>query len=264
MGLLASEQQLGVREIAASVRACHNTVRCWLKRDAAQGSDGLQEQWAGGAPAQVTPAYQEQVLHLVRRRPRSLNLPSCTWTLHRLADGLAQRTGSRVQQATGRAPLLAAAIVWSRPHQTSSSPAPEYAVQKRRWRQPATIGRRAMASPPPTRSTAVGSPRCGRGGAPRASRCCFPRRLSRPRTTASAPSPRTRENRWSSSSGTRAAKSARTCWKRVWTHPPPEPARALGILRARLRMMRARAWYGQQRDGWSDCPCPPRARGAAR
>ena len=32
MVLLASEQQLGVREIAAIVRECQNTVRCWLKR----------------------------------------------------------------------------------------------------------------------------------------------------------------------------------------------------------------------------------------
>src|SRR5215472_259223 len=69
MGLLASEQQLGVREIAAIVRECQNTVRCWLTRYAAQGIDGLQDQWAGGAPAKVTPAYQEQLLHLVRRRP---------------------------------------------------------------------------------------------------------------------------------------------------------------------------------------------------
>ena len=32
MVLLAVEQQLGVREIAAIVRECEGTVRCWLKR----------------------------------------------------------------------------------------------------------------------------------------------------------------------------------------------------------------------------------------
>jgi hypothetical protein len=32
MALLAAEQQLGVREIAAMVRECEGTVRCWLKR----------------------------------------------------------------------------------------------------------------------------------------------------------------------------------------------------------------------------------------
>ena len=60
MVLLAVEQQLGVREIAVIVRECEGTVRCWLKRYAAQGIDGLQDAWAGGAPAQVTPAYQHQ------------------------------------------------------------------------------------------------------------------------------------------------------------------------------------------------------------
>ena len=42
MVLLAAEQQLGVREIAAIVRECQNTVRCWLKRYAVHGIDGLQ------------------------------------------------------------------------------------------------------------------------------------------------------------------------------------------------------------------------------
>jgi transposase len=75
MVLLATEQQLGVREIAASVRECEGTVRCWLKRYSAHGTLGLQDLWAGGAPVKVTPAYREQLLQLVRRRPRSLDLP---------------------------------------------------------------------------------------------------------------------------------------------------------------------------------------------
>jgi transposase len=99
MVLLAVEQQLGVREIAAIVRECEGTVRCWLKRYRAHGIEGLHDQWAGGAPVKVTPAYQEQLLQLVRRRPRSLNLPYSTWTLQRLADELAERTGIRVQKA---------------------------------------------------------------------------------------------------------------------------------------------------------------------
>src|SRR5258708_17646242 len=85
MVLLAVEQQLGVREIAVIVRECEGTVRCWLKRSVAHGIDGLQDAWAGGAPAKVTEAYQDQLLQAVRRRPRSLELPSSTWTLTRLA-----------------------------------------------------------------------------------------------------------------------------------------------------------------------------------
>src|SRR5258706_5397525 len=75
MVLLTVERHLGVREIAVMVRECEGTVRCWLKRSSAHGSDGLQDAWAGGAPTQVTPAYQAQVLLIVRRRPRSLELP---------------------------------------------------------------------------------------------------------------------------------------------------------------------------------------------
>lgn len=138
MVLLAAEQHLGVREIAAIVRECENTVRCWLKRYNAHGIDGLQDQWAGGAPVKVTPAYQEQLLQLVRRRPRSLNLPYSTWTLQRLADELTERTGIRVQKETVRAHLLAAEIVLSRPQHTISSPDPEYALKKRRLKRPAT------------------------------------------------------------------------------------------------------------------------------
>jgi transposase len=138
MVLLAAEQHLGVREIAAIVRECQNTVRCWLKRYAAHGTLGLQDQWAGGAPVKVTPDYQEQLLQLVRRRPRSLGLPYSTWTLQRLADELAERTGIRVQKETVRAHLLAAEIVLSRPQHTISSPDPEYAVKKRRLKMPVT------------------------------------------------------------------------------------------------------------------------------
>jgi len=38
MVLLAAEQQLGVREIAASVRECEGTVRCWSNASAHTGS----------------------------------------------------------------------------------------------------------------------------------------------------------------------------------------------------------------------------------
>ena len=134
MVLLAAEQHLGVREIAAIVRECEGTVRCWLRRYSARGIDGLQDLWAGGAPAKVTAAYRDQLLQLVRRRPRSLDLPYSTWTLQRLADYLAEQTGIRVEKETVRVHLKAAEIVLSRPQHPISSPDPEYAVKKRRWR----------------------------------------------------------------------------------------------------------------------------------
>src|SRR5260221_11284780 len=100
MVLLAVEQQLGVREIAVIVRECEGTVSCWLKRYAAQGIDGLQAAWAGGAPAKGTKAYQDQLLQIVRRRPRSFDLPYSNWTPQRPADYLADQTGNREQKQT--------------------------------------------------------------------------------------------------------------------------------------------------------------------
>src|SRR5258705_5795580 len=136
MVLLAAEQQMGVREIAAIVRECEGTVRCWLKCYTAHGIDGLEDKWAGGAPAKVTPAYQDQLLQLVRRRPRSLDLPYSTWTLQRLADELAEQTWIRVEKETVRVHLKAADIVLSRPQHTISSPDPDYAVKKTRVAKP--------------------------------------------------------------------------------------------------------------------------------
>jgi transposase len=86
----------------------------------------------------VTPAYRDRLLQLVRRRPRSLGLPYSAWTLQRLADELAERTGIRVEKETVRVHLKAAEIVLSRPQHTISSPDPEYAVKKRRLKTSAT------------------------------------------------------------------------------------------------------------------------------
>jgi len=88
----------------------------------------------------VPPASQDQVLQLVRRRPRSLALPSSRWTLQRRADYLlAEQTGIRGQKETVRGPLKAAALVVSRPQPPSSSPDPDEAVNKRRWKTPVTV-----------------------------------------------------------------------------------------------------------------------------
>ena len=67
-----------------------------------------------------------------------LDLPYSTLTLQRLADELAERTGSRVEKETVRVHLKAAEIVLRRPQHTISSPDPEYAVKKRRMKRAAT------------------------------------------------------------------------------------------------------------------------------
>jgi transposase len=135
MVLLAVEQHLTVSEIASIVRECEGTVRCWLKRYCAEGIEGLQDAWAGGAPAKVTQAYQDQLIQTVRRRPRSLGLPYSTWTLQRLADYMAEQTGIRIEKETVRVHLKEAEIVLSRPQHTISSPDPDYLVKKRRLKR---------------------------------------------------------------------------------------------------------------------------------
>ena len=137
MVLLAAEQRLAAPAIAAIVREDEETVRRWLKRYRAEGLDGLKDRPRPRGPGKVTAAYQEQLLAAVRRRPRSLGEPYSLWTLQRLADYLAERTGQRVSYETVRRALAAAEIVLSRPQHMISSPDPEYAVKKRRSKRPA-------------------------------------------------------------------------------------------------------------------------------
>lgn len=139
MVLLAAEQHLTAPAIAAMVREHDQPVRNWLKRWMAEGLAGRKDRPMPGAPAKVTPAYTEQLLATVRRRPRSLDQPYSLWTLQRLADYMAEQTGLRLSIETVRKLLKAGEIVMSRPQHKISSPDPEYLVKKRRLKTPVTI-----------------------------------------------------------------------------------------------------------------------------
>lgn len=132
MILLAAEKGLSAPAIAAIVRDDEQTVRRWMKRYMAEGLEGLKDAPKPGNPGKVTEVYEERLLSVVRRRPRSLDLPFSTWTLQRLADYLAEATGIRVDAETVRLHLLKHEIVLSRPQHKISSPDPEYLVKKRR------------------------------------------------------------------------------------------------------------------------------------
>lgn len=153
MILLAAEQQLTAAQIAGIVRASEETVRRWLTRYLREGIAGLQDAPHPGAPGKVTTAYREQLLAAVRQRPRSLDLPFSLWTLHRLADYLAEQTGIRVAHETVRLHLKQADIVLSRPQHTITSPDPDYALKKRRSSPPATNSTPAIISTTLTSST---------------------------------------------------------------------------------------------------------------
>jgi transposase len=132
MVLLSAEQRLKIPQIAAIVRESEATVGRWLKRYLAEGLNGLHDAPRPGRPSEVTEVYRNALLAAVRRRPRSLHLPFSLWTLQRLADYLAERTGLRVSDETVRRALKQAGIVLSRPQHKISSPDPDYQVKKRR------------------------------------------------------------------------------------------------------------------------------------
>ena len=132
MILLASEQGMTAPAIAGIVRENDQTVRNWLKRYEAEGVEGLTDAPRPGSPRKVTSESVKQLVDVVRRRPRSLELSFSMWTLVRLADYMAEQTGIRVEAETVRVHLKGNEIVLSRPQHKISSPDPEYMVKKRR------------------------------------------------------------------------------------------------------------------------------------
>ena len=132
MVLPSVEQGLKVPQSAVIVRESEATVLRWLKRYLTEGIAGLQDAPRPGRLSDITTEYRAVLLAAVRRRPRSLHLPFSLWTLQRLADYLAERTGLRVSDETVRRALKQAGIVLSRPQHKISSPDPDYQVKKRR------------------------------------------------------------------------------------------------------------------------------------
>ena len=133
---LAAERGMVAADIAAVVRVHEETVRRWLVRYQAEGLEGLTDAPRSGAPPQITRAYRDQLLTVVRRRPRGLGLPFSLWTGSRLADYVAERTGIRASRTSVYRLLNAAGIHLNRPQHTITSPAPEYLVKKRRRSAP--------------------------------------------------------------------------------------------------------------------------------
>jgi transposase len=138
MILLAAEQKMSAPEIAKIVRKDEQTVRRWIKRYNAEGIQGLFDAPRSGTPVKVTSEYRAELIRVVRRRPRSLELPYSLWTLQRLADYMAEETGLRVSTETIRLYLKAADIVISRPQHKVSSPDPDDLVKKRRLKSSET------------------------------------------------------------------------------------------------------------------------------
>lgn len=138
MILLAAEERLTTARIAAIVRESDETVRRWFHRYMAEGVNGLADAPRSGKPPKVTARCRERLLELVRRRPRTLDLPFSMWTAARLADRLAEETGLRMSVASLHRLRHAAGLGFGRPQHMISSPDPDYAVKKGRSRRPVT------------------------------------------------------------------------------------------------------------------------------
>lgn len=138
MILLAAEQGMLAHEIAPMVRRDEQSVRRWIKRFNAGGVNGLEDRPRPGAESKITPQYRARLLEIVRRRPRTLDLPFSLWSLQRLADFMAEETSIRVSDETVRRVLKEGGIVLSRPQHTITSPDPEYKIKKRRLKTSGT------------------------------------------------------------------------------------------------------------------------------
>ena len=132
MVLLAAERGMVAAEIAAAVRQDEETVRRWLVRYQAEGLNGLSDAPRSGVPPKATRGYRQQLLAVVRRRPRALGLPFSLWSGDRLADYLAEQTGIRLSRASVYRLLRAGGVHLNRPQHTITGPDPEYALKKRR------------------------------------------------------------------------------------------------------------------------------------
>lgn len=139
MILLSAEQGLKAAQVAEVVRESDRTVQRWLNRYKAEGIQGLYDAPRSGNPGKVNQKYKDELIKSVRRRPRALDLPFSLWTLERLADYMAEKTGIRISYEAVRQHLKANAIVLSRPQHTVSSPDPDYAVKKKRSRKSGKI-----------------------------------------------------------------------------------------------------------------------------
>ena len=132
MILLAAEKGLSAPAIGAIVRENEETVRRWMKRYRAEGVNGLKDMPHPGATPKMTAGYEQELLRVVRQRPRSLGQDFSMWTLQRLVNYMAEQTGLRLSPECIRLHLQKADIVLSRPQHKISSPDPQYEVKKRR------------------------------------------------------------------------------------------------------------------------------------
>jgi transposase len=137
-GVLLLAEGRTPQEVAQILKVDDATVYRWFERYRRGGLAGLKPQHGGGRQLETDEAFQAHLYETARRRPRALDQPFSMWTLQRMADYMAAQTGTRVSYETIRRLLKRAGIVFSQPQHKVSSPDPDYAVKKKRSKNPET------------------------------------------------------------------------------------------------------------------------------
>lgn len=94
--ILWSNAGLSPPQIAQRVRFSHDTVLRYIKRYEGEGLTGLFTKSRPGRKRRVTFEYEAKLLEIVAQTPRSLELPFSNWTTAKLAEYMAQQTGTKI------------------------------------------------------------------------------------------------------------------------------------------------------------------------
>lgn len=94
--VLWSAEQVSVPEIAARMQCQPKTVRKWLRRFRAAGSDGLQDRPRSGRPTHRSPGGEQAVWMQVHQPPWTFGYVFAIWTVKTLCQHLVTRCRQQV------------------------------------------------------------------------------------------------------------------------------------------------------------------------
>jgi transposase len=126
MVVLASAGGNDVNAIAGLVQTSPDRVREMIHRFNDLGMRSLDPRWAGGRPRLITTTDRELIVETATTRPSKLCRPFTHWSVRKLADYLATRSGRRVMIGRERLRqiLIAEGITFQRTKTWKESPDP--------------------------------------------------------------------------------------------------------------------------------------------
>ena len=112
-------------QIAPLVRRSAATVERVVHRYQEEGAAGVPHRRRPGRPAEVPPAWEDELRRVIEVDPHTVGVDSATWTTRLLADYLGTVTGQRTSIETVRVHLHKAGYVCKRPTWTLQHKAEE-------------------------------------------------------------------------------------------------------------------------------------------